>query len=135
MSESPTTGRRFTDAVLQASTVISRGTKVRGDLESESPVYVQGVVEGDCHTSAHCLVHEGARVLGNISASAVVVAGEVEAGLIVAEKVEIRSTARVVATIRARVIAVNDGAFYEGQIDDIDVPGGPAIVKDRRERT
>lgn len=135
MSESTTTsGRRFTDAVLQASTVISRGTRVRGDVESDSPVYVQGVIEGDCQTTAHCLVHEGARVLGNISASALVVAGEVEAGLVVAEKVEIRATARVIATIRARVIAINDGAFYEGQIDDISVPGGPAIVRDRRER-
>lgn len=132
MSESPTTGRRFTDVVLQASTVVSRGTRVRGDLESDSPVYIQGVLEGDCQTSAHCLVHEGARVLGNVSASALVVAGEVEAGLIVAEKVEIRATARVIATIRARVIAINDGAFYEGQIDDINVPGGPAVVKDRR---
>ena len=135
MSESTTTGRRFTDAVLQASTVISRGTKVRGDVESDAPVYVQGEVEGDCRTSAHCLVHEGARVLGNVSASAVVVAGEVEAGLIVAEKVEIRATARVVATIRARVVAINDGAFYEGAIDDIDAPGGPAVLKDRRGRT
>jgi cytoskeletal protein CcmA (bactofilin family) len=135
MSEPPTAGRRFTDSVLQASTVISRGTKVRGDVESEGPVYIQGVLEGDCQTTAHCLVHEGARVFGNIGASAVVVAGEVEAGLIVAEKVEIRATARVVATIRARIIAVNDGAFYEGQIDDINVPGGPAILKDRRERS
>jgi cytoskeletal protein CcmA (bactofilin family) len=128
------TGRRFTDGVLQASTVIARGTRVRGDVESDTPVYVQGVLEGDCQTAAHCLVHEGARVLGNISASALVVAGEVEAGLIVAEKVEIRATARVVATIRARVVAINDGAFYEGEIDDLHVPGGPAVVKDRRGR-
>jgi cytoskeletal protein CcmA (bactofilin family) len=89
-------------------------------MDSNGPVYVHGTLEGDCHTAAHCFVHEGARVLGNITASALVVAGEVEAGMLTADKVEVRATARVVATIRARVVSVQDGAFFQGQIDKVE---------------
>lgn len=112
--------------------MIGRGTRVRGDLESGDAIEIHGHLEGDCQTSAHCVVHEGARVLGNIAAAALVVAGEVEAGLLSADKVELRATARVVATIRTRVIAIGDGAFYQGQIEDAEATGSPSLVKDRR---
>ena len=113
--------------------MIGPATRICGDLVAEGPVYVYGTLEGDCHTTAHCIVHEGARVLGNVTAAALVVAGEVEAGMLWAEKVEVRASARVVATIRARVIAIEDGAFFQGQMDKVDAEGGPTFLKDRRD--
>jgi len=110
----------LTDGASPTPTVVGPGARVRGDLESDGPVYVHGTLEGDCVTSAHCFVHEGARVLGNITATALVVAGEVEAGMLTAEKVEVRASAKVIATIRARVVAIQDGAFFQGQIEKPD---------------
>jgi len=95
-------------------------------------VEIRGTLEGDCHTSARCIVHEGGRVLGNIDAIALVVAGEVDAGLLKAEKVELRASARVSGVIQAAVVAIADGAFYEGEIEDPEAAGGPAVLKDRR---
>jgi cytoskeletal protein CcmA (bactofilin family) len=112
--------------------VIGPGSRVRGDLESGDPIEIHGHLEGDCQTSAHCVVHEGARVLGNIAAAALVIAGEVEAGVLSADKVELRPSARVVATIRTRVIAIGDGAFFQGQIEDAESTSGPSLLKDRR---
>jgi cytoskeletal protein CcmA (bactofilin family) len=126
-------GRRFADGVQPPTTVIGHGARVRGDLDSSGPIEIHGTLEGDCQTSAYCTVHEGARVLGNITANALVVAGEVEAGLLWAGKVELRASARVVATIRAHVIAIRDGAVYQGQIEEVDAAGGPLFVRDRRE--
>jgi cytoskeletal protein CcmA (bactofilin family) len=74
-------------------------------------------LEGDIRTAAHCIVREGARVLGNIEATALLVAGEVEAGLLRADKVEVRASAKVLATIRARVVAIADGAEFEGEVE------------------
>jgi cytoskeletal protein CcmA (bactofilin family) len=95
-------------------------------------VEIRGTLEGDCHTGARCIVHEGGRVLGNIDAIALVVAGEVDAGLLKAEKVELRASARVSGVIQAAVVAIADGAFYEGEIENADAPGGPPVLKDRR---
>lgn len=56
-------------------------------------------------------------MLGNIEATALLVAGEVEAGLLRADKVEVRASAKVLATIRARVVAIADGAEFEGEVE------------------
>jgi cytoskeletal protein CcmA (bactofilin family) len=114
--------------------VIGHGTRICGDVVSSDPVDIRGVLEGDCQTSAHCIVRGGARVLGNIDAAALLVAGEVEAGLLRAEKVEVRASARVLATIRARVVAIADGAFFQGdvEIERAHAASGPALLEDRR---
>jgi len=95
-------------------------------------VEIRGTLEGDCHTSARCIVHEGGRVLGNIDAIALVVAGEVDAGLLKAEKVELRASAHVLGVIYAAVVAIADGAFYKGEIKNPGAPGRPPVLKDRR---
>jgi cytoskeletal protein CcmA (bactofilin family) len=114
--------------------VIERGTRVLGNVVSAEPVDIRGVVEGDCQTVAHCIVRDGGRVLGNIDAAAILVAGEVEAGLLKADKVEVRASARVRATIRARVVAIADGAFFQGEVEIVGAgaASGPPLMKDRR---
>ena len=87
--------RRFTDQPHAVATLIGPGTLIRGDVRSTGPVEIRGTLEGDCLTSARCIVHEGGRVLGNIDAAALVVAGKVEAGLLKADKVELRVSASV----------------------------------------
>lgn len=125
--------RRFTDTD-SPTTVIGRGITVRGDLTGGDAVEIRGRLEGDCRTSAHCVVSEGARVLGNIEATGIVVAGEVEARVLAADKVEIRASARVRAAVAARVVTIAEGAFYEGnvQMQGRDSPSGPVFFKERR---
>ena len=130
----PSANRRFTDSAQPPVTAIGSGSHVRGDIRGSDPVEIRGSLEGDCHILARCFVHEGARVMGNIDAAGLVVAGEVEAGTLVADKVEIRASARVRATIKARVVAIADGALYEGEVR-MEGPGaaeGPVYFKERR---
>ncbi len=133
----PTTtppGQRFSEVTHPSATVIGHGTLIRGNLASTDPVEIRGTLEGDCQTSASCFVREGARVLGNIDAAALLVAGEVDAGVLRADKVEIRASAKVAATIRARVVAIADGAVYEGEVEmeGARAASGPAVIRDRR---
>lgn len=127
------TVRRLADTGTPA-TVIGPGTTFRGDLTGGDTVEIKGTLEGDCRTSGLCVVAQGARVLGNVEAGGLVVAGEIEAGTLAAERIEIRSTARVRASITARVVAIADGAFYEGDVQMLgpEAPAGPVYFKDRR---
>jgi cytoskeletal protein CcmA (bactofilin family) len=134
-SRTPTTlpsDRRFTDKAHPLATVIGPGAFVRGDVRSDHPVEIRGTLEGDCYTSARCIVHEGGRVLGNIDAIALVVAGEVDAGLLKAEKVELRASAHVLGVIWADVVVIADGAFYKGKIENPQGRSGPSVLNDRR---
>ena len=126
--------RRFTDTDSPA-TVIGPGTTVRGDLTGGDAVEIRGLLEGDCRTSAHCVVGEGARVVGSIEATGIAVAGEIEARVLAAEKVEIRASARVHASVTARTVTIAEGAFYEGSVQMAggrDASGGPVFFKERR---
>ena len=129
----PSLNRRFTDADSPA-TVIGSGTTARGDLTGGDAVEIRGLLEGDCRTSAHCVVREGARVLGSIEATGIVVAGAIEARVLAADKVEIRASARVSASVTARVVTIADGAFYEGSVrmQGQDAPNDPVFFKERR---
>jgi cytoskeletal protein CcmA (bactofilin family) len=125
--------RRFTDTDSPV-TVIGPGTTVRGDLTGGGAVEIRGVLEGDCRTSAHCVVIEGARVVGSIEATGIVVAGVVEGRALVADKVELRASARVRASVTARVVTIAEGAFYDGtvQMEGQDARSGPVFFKERR---
>jgi cytoskeletal protein CcmA (bactofilin family) len=125
-------GRRPADQAHPGATQIGPGTSFLGNLSSSDAVEVRGTLEGDCHTSGRCTVHEGGRVLGNIDAAALVVAGTVEAGLLSADKVELRASASVVGTIRSRMVVIADGAFYQGSIEGAGAADDPPLVKDAR---
>jgi cytoskeletal protein CcmA (bactofilin family) len=119
----PSLNRRFTDTDSPA-TVVGPGTTVRGDVTGGDAVEIRGLLEGDCRTSGHCVVGEGARVVGSVEATGIVVAGVIE----------IRASARVRASVTGRVVAIADGAFYEGrvQMEGPDAPGGAVFFKERR---
>ncbi len=118
----PSTDRRA-PALERRVTVIAPGTTFRGELVSSDPVEVHGSLEGDAHVTARFTVGESGRVFGNIDAAVLVIAGEVNAGMLTAEKIELRATATVAATLRARIVAIAEGASFEGDVDNRDAPG------------
>jgi cytoskeletal protein CcmA (bactofilin family) len=126
-AQPPVSARRFTDSLEANSTFVGPGARIKGDLQSDGPVDVAGTLEGDIRVSAHCRVRQGGRVTGRLEAKSVVVEGEVRGPALVADKVEIGATARVEANIQARVVAIADGAFFEGEVR-MDGPGGPAVA-------
>ena len=133
---SPSPSRRLADTGSPA-TVIGPGTTIRGDLTGGDAIEIRGTLEGDCRSSGLCVVAEGGRLLGNVEAAGLVVAGEIEAGTLTAERIEIRATARVRSAIAARVVAIADGAFYEGNVQMLgpEAPTGPVYFTDRRKGT
>jgi cytoskeletal protein CcmA (bactofilin family) len=120
--ESPT--RRFTDALDPNTTLIGPGTQIKGELRSDGTVELSGSFEGDLRVTAHCRVRKGARVAGRIEAKTLVIEGVVEGPALVADRLEIGSTARVRSSIQARVMAIADGAIFEGEVrmDDASSP-------------
>ncbi len=126
--------RRFTDVVERYSTVIGPGISIRGELTGSDPVDLGGTLEGDSRVDAHYCVREGARVEGRIEARTLAVAGEVAAPTLVADKIEIGASARVRATLRARVVAIAEGALFDGQVQmhGGEADAGPTVFKEQR---
>ena len=117
--------RRLADRVSSSPTFIGSGSRFAGDLECESDLTVGGSVVGDGEVRGALTLFEGGRWEGEIRAGNAVIAGLVEGSLTVTEKLELRSTARVRGSLKARTIAVAKGAIIEG---DMAVTSGKPVV-------
>jgi cytoskeletal protein CcmA (bactofilin family) len=122
---SATPKRRLLDMIGAAPTFIAAGCHVTGDIETAGAVVVCGTVRGDGKVGAALSMARDSVWEGEIHARHAVIAGAITGKLIVAEKLEIGSSAVLRADVVARSIAIAKGALVEGVMQ---VTSGKPIV-------
>ena len=95
-----------------APSIISADMTMQGALNSAGDIQVDGRVEGDVR-SAGLVIGEKAEIHGEIFAEDITVRGKV-VGRITARKVLLASTSHVEGDILHEALAVETGAFFEG---------------------
>jgi cytoskeletal protein CcmA (bactofilin family) len=91
---------------------------IKGELTAHEDVVVAGRFEGSIKVSEHLVTVEAdARVVGNITATGIIVSGTVEGGLIGKERIQIRDGADVQGDSSAPRVFVADGAVVNGRIE------------------
>ena len=101
-------------------TIISADLVVKGSLISAGDVQVDGKVEGDIRAGA-LVIGEKAIIEGDIYAEDAVIRGRVQ-GCIRARKVQLCSTCHVEGNILHEALAMETGAFFEGNCRHSDNP-------------
>ena len=104
--------------------VIGPGISFQGNFNGTGGIRIEGTFDGGINVKGQVVVTDGAKVIGNIQAFAVTVAGSVQ-GNITANKVEIRSTGRIFGDLVVTAFATEEGAFLRGQVrmeDDLPAP-------------
>lgn len=100
--------------------IISADLQVVGDLASQGDLQVDGAVQGDVRAQS-VTIGENAQVRGSINAEFVRVCGSV-IGQIQSKRVELTRTARVTGDIAHEALAIESGAFIEGNCRRLDAP-------------
>ena len=91
---------------------------IKGELSAHEDVVIAGRVEGSINVSGHLVVVEaGAHVVGDITATGIVVAGAVHGSLLAEERIQAQVGADLQGDISAPRIAVADGAVVNGRIE------------------
>lgn len=101
--------------------IISRHLAVRGDLDSDGDIQVDGSIEGDVKTTT-LTIGESGSIKGAITAETVLVAGHV-VGQIRAKTVSLSRTARVEGDIWHDSLAIEGGARFEGTCKRLSASG------------
>jgi len=114
-------GRRTLDAVEGFATSVGDGTKISGDIGGKGHSIILGEVTGNCDLDGTLVIGESGHWIGNIKAKTVVIAGDVDGEVIAEEKLEVLSTARIKGTIRAKKLAIAEGAVHQGDVSMGDV--------------
>jgi cytoskeletal protein CcmA (bactofilin family) len=96
--------------------VIGRRATFSGQLRCDASIRLDGTVEsGTIETPGNVLISETARVMADIKAKSVSVAGAYK-GTITADRVELLEGGRIWGIIRVRSFLLDEGAHFDGEL-------------------
>lgn len=99
----------------KVSTVVGRGIAIRGSIQGEGSLRVDGQVEGEIHVNGDVYVGEGATVHARIRARHITIAGVVRGNVEAEGRLELTRSGRLYGDLRARVLAIAEGGLFEGR--------------------
>ncbi len=97
---------------IAAPTLIGAETVITGELNTSEAVQIEGRVEGKIKSSGLVVIAEAGHVKAQIEADYVSIRGTLEGDCTAKNRVEITRTGKVLGNLRARRIAVAEGAFH-----------------------
>lgn len=104
---------------LATQAVIGASMRIKGDIQSQEALLVDGEVEGSVKLMHSLTVGQGGKVRANITARDVTIFGSVEGNVEVSGKIAIRENGTLIGDIRSAGIVIDDGAYFKGSIDII----------------
>ena len=110
---------------------IGGGARVRGRVQGEGDLVVEGHVEGDLTLRGHLTIAEGGSVsCDTVDAESVTIAGLLQGEVAASGPVQLAATARVRGNLKGSAVTIAEGARFSGRLDcDFDLPqelGGSA---------
>jgi cytoskeletal protein CcmA (bactofilin family) len=107
------------------ASVLGPTLRFRGELSAQEDLIVQGSVEGSITHTQNLGIGPDGSMKGDIRARVIVIDGKVDGDLYATEFVHIRATAKVKGNVFAPRVAIQDGAFFQGQVEM--QPSGAAV--------
>ena len=104
--------------------VIDDRLTIRGELDTDGTVRVDGHIEGAVHRAGSLIIGARGEVVGDIEASEVVVAGTVRGNVHATGRIEIEPGASVHGEIRANAMILREGAIVHGKVSIGAAPAG-----------
>lgn len=108
--------RRATDNIITYTTEVGPDAVFEGKLQGEGNYSIHGKVVGESDISGTLLLETEGEWIGNVLADVVIIAGNVKGNVMAREKLELRISGRVQGDLEAPVIAIAEGAVYDGKI-------------------
>ncbi|NWJ95712.1 MAG: polymer-forming cytoskeletal protein [Chloroflexi bacterium] len=96
-------------------TTIGSTASLQGVLKAEGTIRIDGAFEGEIETAANVIIGRTGKVLANIHARNVLVAGRVKGNINALERLEILKDGGVKGDIDAGTLYLEEGAIFHGQ--------------------
>ena len=98
-----------------SSTLITEGITLKGTVEGEGVVQVEGTVIGEFNMVGAIIVAESGLVKGPITADVVRVAGRVEGNVTAREHLRLESSGSLIGDVTTASLVVEDGGCLNGR--------------------
>ena len=100
-----------------AESVISAGLSIEGTITGNGDVRIAGQFKGDVNVQGSLTIEAGAKLVGGVRASNVVIDGELEGNIEGATRVELRSTGVLNGNLNTGSLTVAAGSRMRGQVE------------------
>jgi cytoskeletal protein CcmA (bactofilin family) len=100
-----------------ASTVISHGITIEGELTSDDDVVIEGTLRGKLVSKDTVKVENGAVVEADIAASSLSVSGQITGNVTASDRVDLMPGGRLIGDVKASRLTIADGASFKGNVD------------------
>ena len=97
------------------TTLISAGTKLKGDISSSSDLRIDGTVLGNIHSTAKIVIGSSGVVEGDISGNQADIVGKVSGNIHTKELLQLRGECVVTGNLFAGKLQVEPSATFNGQ--------------------
>jgi cytoskeletal protein CcmA (bactofilin family) len=105
----------ITEKVGNSATLISEGTVLQGDVNSENDLRIDGTIQGNVISSAKVVIGPTGRVEGNIHGKQADVTGKVIGNIAVQEILQLRGQCNVQGNLNAATLQIDPTAIFNGQ--------------------
>ena len=100
-----------------AESVIAAGLTIEGTISGNGDVRIAGQFHGDVNVQGSLTIEAGAKLVGGVRASTVVIDGELEGNIDAATRVELHSTAVLNGNLNTGSLTVAAGSRMRGQVE------------------
>jgi cytoskeletal protein CcmA (bactofilin family) len=109
--------------MTEPKTIVGASTVIKGNIEGDEILIVEGRIEGAISLSKPLLVEPSGVVQADIAVESAVIRGALVGNIQAQESVHIEAGGRVIGDINAPRVVLDDGAAFKGGIDmgDFDI--------------
>jgi cytoskeletal protein CcmA (bactofilin family) len=98
-----------------AETIIGSGVKVKGELNSESDIMIDGIFEGTILAAGDVTIGVNARISATVRGRNVTVAGQLKGNIKATGEAVIRETGQVEGDVTSAGLAISPGGVFVGR--------------------
>ncbi len=108
------------------ATVIGKAIQIKGEVEGEEDLVIEGKVEGTISLRKnHLTLERSAIIAADVDVENITIKGRIDGNTSASNKVEITSEARIVGDIKAPRVIMAEGAKLRGSVQmDVPLPRG-----------
>jgi cytoskeletal protein CcmA (bactofilin family) len=129
------TGRAFREEFAMADdlerTILSAGTRIKGEVHFAGPACIAGTVEGLITTGDPFELTASGTIIGELRGTTIDIHGTIRGNVVASECCRLGPTARVTGEIRTGTFSVAQGARFHGPVSigsPVQAPEGEAAV-------
>ena len=94
--------------------LISSGVEIKGDINSQGSIRIDGQVEGNLNIKGDLILGEKGKIKGEVRAENIIIAGKLEGKAAAGTRFEIAATGSITGDINATTLIIDEGGTLDG---------------------